>query len=198
MFFYKILLEFLGLILEIILHIRLSCCLIAKKISRSFIREQQLSLYILYIFICLTLTSLPFYLYRSVEILFDLVGLPESIVFVNSRSFAQIILCGISFKPVFYLILFFPSKLLFQCKCYTTIELESINQLSNVVLLKRKRKQDTLEIISSRDRHISTMSGLHCKLQNDINSSSNLKISTDNSHSKMIKPDLNSFNDAYV
>jgi hypothetical protein len=119
---------FLGFLLEIILHIRLCCCLIARKLTSTYLREQQLSLYILYIFICLTLTSLPFYFYRTIEILFDLHLSINYSDPINNRILAQIILFGTSFKPILYLLLICPSKILFHFKCYTSIKIEACNQ----------------------------------------------------------------------
>jgi hypothetical protein len=54
---------------------------------------------------------MPFYFYRTIEILFDTnISLYTSDL-MNSRTLAQIIICGISFKPMLYFILLFPSKI---------------------------------------------------------------------------------------
>lgn len=113
------------------LHIRLNCCLVAKSITASFLREQQLSLYILYIFICLTLTSLPFYLYRTVEVLADALVASNQSTVINSSVLAQIILLGVSLKPVLYCILLLPSKILFKCKCFTAIHVDRADILES-------------------------------------------------------------------
>ncbi|CAF0827828.1 unnamed protein product [Adineta steineri] len=107
-----------GFVLEICLHIRLCCCIIIKKVTLAFNHERQLCIYILYIFIVITLTSLPFYLYRTLEIIFDAQLASVNNDLVNSRTFAQILLIGSCFKPVLVFILFFPSSILFYLKCY--------------------------------------------------------------------------------
>jgi hypothetical protein len=80
---------------------------------------------------CLTLTSLPFYFYRIVEILFDAQISSNYYDVINSRVLAQIILFGISFKPILYFILLTSSKILFKFKCYTSIQIERIDQIDN-------------------------------------------------------------------
>ncbi|UJR08409.1 hypothetical protein I4U23_012679 [Adineta vaga] len=124
-------LHFLGFLLEISLHIRLNCCLTARLITPSFVREQQLSFYILYIFLCLTLTSLPFYLYRLIEVLFESIIAFNQMDILSSRMLAQIILLGISFKPFLYVLLLCPSKLLFKFKCYTSIHIDRTDSVSS-------------------------------------------------------------------
>ena len=126
---------FLGLLLEFFLHIRLCCCLIAHRITSAFLREQQFSLYILYIFICLTVTSLPFYFYRASEILFDSHLSPYQHPWINSCTFAQLLLCGISVQPVLYAILLLPAKALFRLKCYTSIQMPTDVQMESNLLL---------------------------------------------------------------
>ncbi|CAF0877362.1 unnamed protein product [Adineta ricciae] len=117
-------LHFLGLLLEIFLHIRLTCCLIARSITPIFLREQQLSLDVLYIFLCLTLTALPFYIYRSMEVLFESIIVFNQSDIINSRMLAQLILFGICFKPFLYILLLCPSNILFKLKCYTSIHID--------------------------------------------------------------------------
>ena len=124
--------------MEIFLHIRLCCCLIAHKLTRIFLREQQLSLYILYLFFCLTLTSLPFYLYRTSEILFDLQISSHYHDLVNSRLLAQLILIGISCKPMLYFLLICPSNILFRFRCYTSIRIESFE---DIIIIEQEREQ---------------------------------------------------------
>jgi len=52
--------------------------------------------------------------------------------FINSRTFAQILLLGICFKPLLFFILFFPSSFLFQLKyylkCYSPINIQILDQ----------------------------------------------------------------------
>ncbi|CAF3144005.1 unnamed protein product [Rotaria sp. Silwood2] len=109
-----------ALVLEIVLHIRLCCCIITKQITSSFVHERQIFIYILYIFTTVTSTSIQFYFYRAIEIIFDtqLVSINNDII--NSRTFSQILLFGTSFKPLLFFILFFPSSILFKLKCYLT------------------------------------------------------------------------------
>lgn len=109
---------------------RLSCCLIARTVTSSFLREQQMSLYILYLFLFLTLTSLPFYFYRTMEIFFDIQILSQQNDTFNSRILAQIILCGVSFKPILYILLFVPKNILFKLKCFTSIQIEQYGENS--------------------------------------------------------------------
>ncbi|CAF3295424.1 unnamed protein product [Rotaria socialis] len=177
-------LHFMGLILEICLHIRLSCCLTARKISPSFLREQQLSLYILYIFTCLTLTSLPFYLYRTIEIIFDSITLSYLNSMINSRTLAQVILSGISCKPVLYFIIFSPSKFLFKFKCYTTIKIENINQLQNILLIKNQ--QDKYGQRAPHERYSLRFTTLYPKVHAKFRSLSHPAITIDNRHSVLI------------
>jgi hypothetical protein len=126
--------------LEIILHIRLCCCLITKRITLIYLREQQLALYISYIFICLTLTSLPFYFYRTIEILFDLQLSANDSDPINNRILAQVILFGASFKPMLYLLLLCPSNILFRFKCYTSIRIETFNQFDELLVINQQPK----------------------------------------------------------
>lgn len=109
--------------LEISLQIRLSFCLMAKKITSFFLHEQQLALYILHLLMCFTVTSLPFYFYRASEILFDWQPFSSQNDFINSSTFAQVLLGGISLQPVLFAILFLPENFLFRFKCYTSIRL---------------------------------------------------------------------------
>ena len=115
--------RFPGLLLEISLQIRLSFCLMAKKITSLFLHEQQLALYVLYLLMCYTVTSLPFYFYRASEILFDWQPFSSQDDQLNSSTFAQVLLGGISIQPILFAMLFLPSKLLFRFKCYTSIRL---------------------------------------------------------------------------
>jgi len=83
---------------------------------------------------CLTITSLPFYFYRTVEILFDAQVSSNYYDVINSRVLAQIILFGISFKPILYFILLTSPKILFKFKCYTSIQIETIDEIDNNLL----------------------------------------------------------------
>lgn len=86
--------------------------------TSSYHQERQLCIYVLYIFILITLTSLPFYFHRTIEIIFDTQLIPMNNEYINSRTFAQTLLLGISIKPLLFFILFFPSSVLFKLKCY--------------------------------------------------------------------------------
>lgn len=143
-----------GFFLEICLHIRLCCCLIAPKLTTAFLRDQQISIYILYIFISLTLTSFPFYFYRTIEILFDLHVSSNYHDSVNSRILAQMILVGISFKPMLYFILIFPSKILFRFHCYTSIRIQSLDEIDAIDQVPRPKK---LSIERSQHRQSSSL-----------------------------------------
>ncbi|CAF5095907.1 unnamed protein product, partial [Rotaria sp. Silwood1] len=186
------------LILEILLHIRLSCCLIASKMSTTFLREQQLSLYILYIFACLTITSLPFYFYRTIDIIFDSFLLTYSNDMINSRTLAQIILSGISFKPILYLILLFPSKILFKYKCYTTVKIESINQLNNVFLINNKKHEEKNLKNLNHERYSLKLSSIYPKIHIKFRSLSNPLVTTNNIRSIIIDQKQNTSDDIYV
>ncbi|CAF2264492.1 unnamed protein product [Rotaria magnacalcarata] len=112
------LLHLSALLLEIVLYIRLCCCMITKKVTSIYVHERQLCIYILCMFSTVTLTSIPFYFYRVIEISFDnQFTLTNNEVF-NSRTCAQILLFGACFKPLLFFILFFPSSSLFYLKCY--------------------------------------------------------------------------------
>lgn len=122
--------------MEICLHIRLCCCVIIQRMNSTFNHERQLCIYVLYIFILITFTSLPFYFYRITEIIFDTQLTAISNEFINSRVFAQILLMGICFKPLLIFILFFPSSNLFKLKCYLkcyTPVHKSVREQSNPV-----------------------------------------------------------------
>lgn len=115
----------LGLVLGIVLHIRLSCCLKMHRITSAFHREQQLTFYILYFLMCFTITSIPFYLGRVTEILFDSMFSFDDNNWINSTFFAQILLMGVSFNPIIYALLFIPSKLLCRLNYFLLIQLVS-------------------------------------------------------------------------
>ena len=130
----------LGFLLEIFLHIRLTCCLTARSITPIFLREQQLSLDVLYIFLCLTVTALPFYIYRSMEVLFESIIVFNQSDIINSRMLAQLILLGICFKPFLYILLLCPSNILFKFKCYTSIHIDR-----STLLLSNEQQKSLIE-----------------------------------------------------
>jgi len=73
-----------------------------------------------------------------VEILFDSHILSNQYDIINSHTLAQTILFGISFKPILYFILLFPSKILFKFKCYTSIQTETIDRIDDVSLVNQQ------------------------------------------------------------
>lgn len=99
--------------MEIFLHLRLSCGLIANRITSVCRQEQRIAFVILYFLICLTLTSLPFYFYRVSESLFDSYSTWFHHDIINSSTFTQLLLVGISIQPILYVLLFLPSRHLF-------------------------------------------------------------------------------------
>lgn len=149
---------FLGLVLEVLLHIRLSCCIVIKKITASFNHERQICICILYTFITVTLTSLPFYFYRAIEIVFDTQLVLINSDIINSRLFSQILLLGTSFKPVLFFILFFPSSTFFKFKfyltCYSSTNIQGIEQNEQLLPLANKS-------VHSHERRSSTLSPRH-------------------------------------
>lgn len=82
-----------------------------------------MSLYVLYFLIGFTLPSLPFYFYRACEILFDAQFSTYQSEFINSSSFAQLLLLGVSFQPILYILLFLPSRYLLRLQCYTFVHI---------------------------------------------------------------------------
>ena len=88
-----------------------------------------MSLYILYMLISLSITSLPFYFYRASEVLFELPSTFANHRLFNSRTFAQLLIFGASCKPILYFILFAPSKIVFKFKCYTSIRIEASSRV---------------------------------------------------------------------
>lgn len=80
-----------------------------------------MAFYILYVLIWLTLTSIPFYFYRTCEILFDSQWTFFYHDFINSSTFTQLLLIGISVQPVLYTILFLPARYIIRWKSYTFV-----------------------------------------------------------------------------
>jgi hypothetical protein len=78
------------------------------------------------------LTSLPFYFYRTIEIIFDTQLTTINNDLINSRTFAQILLLGACFKPILFCISFFPSSVLFKfkfyLKCYSPTNIQIVEQ----------------------------------------------------------------------
>ncbi|CAF0894040.1 unnamed protein product [Adineta ricciae] len=139
-----------GLLLEIILHIRLCCCMFIKKVTSAVQHERQLCLYILHMFMLITITSLPFYFYRIRGFIFDTSANSMANDINISRTFAQILLVGICIKPSLVLILFCPSSILFYLKycslCFSTnnhlLEQDEENKsLTNICQLNVQRQQ---------------------------------------------------------
>ena len=128
-----------------------------ERLTTAFNQERQLCIYILYTFMFITLTSLPFYFSRTIEILFD-----TQLTSINGQTFAQLLLLGCSFKPLFFLLLFFPSSVLFKSKCYfkcyspVNIEIleqdEEINSSSNERISTSKRHCYTFSMQSRYSR----------------------------------------------
>ena len=126
----------------------------------------------LYIFFSLTLTSFPFYFYRTIEILFGVHFSSNYHDSVNSRILAQMILFGISFKPILYFILIFPSKVLFRFHCYTSIGVQSLDEIDAIDQQSRPKK---LSIERSQHRQSSSLKlmGYHPKIPLNSRSLSN-------------------------
>lgn len=114
----------------------------AQKVKRRFIREQQISLYILHIFLYLTITSIPFYFHRTVEAIFEGLIVFEEIYWFNSCTFPQLLLFGVSFQPIVYVILLVPPETLFKLKCFTSIRIEHIYSRHNFRLMSIDPKLD--------------------------------------------------------
>ena len=114
----------LGLLLEIILHVRLCCCMFIKKVTSAVQHERQLCLHILHMFMLITVTSLPFYFYRIRGFIFETPANSVANDTNISRTFAQILLVGICIKPSLVLLLFCPPSILFYLKysslCFPT------------------------------------------------------------------------------
>jgi hypothetical protein len=95
------------------------------------------------------------------EILFDLQISSTYNDLINSRILAQIILFGISFKPILYFILLIPSKILFKFKCYTSIHIDHKDE----DLLDNQQKSMQC---SRRDRYSLRLSLFHPKIHFDL------------------------------
>ncbi|UJR37844.1 hypothetical protein I4U23_030534 [Adineta vaga] len=151
-FFLLFILHLIGLCLEITLLIRLCCCIIMRKVTSAFNHERQLCLYILYIFILMTLTSLPFYFYRIGGIIFDTQANTGSNDFNIGRTFSQILLIGICFKPLLIFILFFPPPIIFYlkcyCKCYSPTTNDSLDHNEEIVSFMDTKQQQQQQLSS--------------------------------------------------
>lgn len=90
------------------LHIRL--CLRSIRKIQSSTNQKMICIYVLFIFITLTSTSLPFYTYRTFEIFFDGQAAMMNNELINSRTLAQLLLLGVCSKPVLLIALFFPNR----------------------------------------------------------------------------------------
>ena len=102
--------DFLGLFLEIFLHLRLSCGIITNRITSGYRRKRRITLWILHFFMGLTLTALPFYFYRISESFFDSHSTWFHHDFMNSSTFAQLLLIGTGIQPTLYVLLFLPPQ----------------------------------------------------------------------------------------
>ncbi|CAF0732935.1 unnamed protein product [Rotaria sordida] len=175
-----------ALVLETVLHIRLCCCIITRKVTSSFTHERQICIYILYIFTTVTLTSIPFYCYRAIEIIFDTQLISINNEIMNSRIFSQILLFGTCFKPLLFFILFCPSSILFKLKCYSTCYSSENFQImeQNKQILSPSNNQIRLSqrqpIISSRHHRYSLFMGSSCypKFHSKLRTQSNQDLST--------------------
>ena len=137
-----------GLCLELILHIRVCCCVTIENLTTAFNQERQICIYILYTFMSITLTSLPFYFSRTIDILFDI-----QLTSINAQIFPQILLIGCCVKPLLFLLLFFPSSVLFKSKCYfkcySPVNIEILDQ-------DEERELNSNRRISTNKRHCYT------------------------------------------
>lgn len=55
------------------------------------------------------------------------------------------ILFGISFKPMLYFILIFPSKILFRFHCYTSIGIQSLDEIDAIDQQSQRPKKLSIE-----------------------------------------------------
>lgn len=80
------------------------------------------------------------------EILFDL-HIPSNYDdLVNNRALAQLILLGISCKPMLYFLLICPSKILFRFKCYTSIRIDPFDDI--LAMTQEQQKQPIMKKLS--------------------------------------------------
>jgi hypothetical protein len=164
-----------------------------KKSTSALNQERQLCIYILYIFIMLTLTSLPFYAYRSIEIIFDTQLISINNDFINSRTFSQILLFGTCFKPLLFFILFFPSSILFKSKChfkcYSPTNIQMIEQeeeilpsLSNHKNLIKPEQQKSITRSHHHRYSLLRGSSYYPKFHSKLRTRSNPVLTTNNYH----------------
>lgn len=112
-----------------------------------------------------------------IEILFDPQISNYHSDIINSRILAQIILFGISFKPILYFILLIPKKFLFKLKCYTSIHIDRFDQIDGNLLIHQQQKQT-----DQRRRYSLTLSIFHPKIHINLRRLTNPVISTNNCH----------------
>ena len=148
----------------------------------------------------MTLTSLPFYLHRTIEIVFDI-----QLTSFNSRTFAQILLFGSCFKPLLIFLLFFPSSILFKLKCYlkcySPVNIEIVDQneqiLNNQNQLEQQQQQQ--QMIGGGKRHCYSLftpsATYHSKFQSKLRTQSNPIITPTNQKQRALRKseDFNSW-----
>jgi hypothetical protein len=149
----------------------------------------------------MTFTSLPFYLHRTIEIVFDI-----QLTSFNSRTFAQILLFGSCFKPLLIFLLFFPSSILFKLKCYlkcySPVNIEIVDQneqiLNNQNQLEQQQQQQQ-QMIGGGKRHCYSLftpsTTYHSKFQSKLRTQSNPIITPTNQKQRVLRKseDFNSW-----
>lgn len=97
----------------------------------------------------ITLTSLPFYFSRTIDILFDI-----QLTSINAQIFPQILLIGCCIKPLLFLLLFFPTSVLFKSKCY----FKCYSPVNIEILEEEEEELNSSRRISNSKRHCYTFS----------------------------------------
>jgi hypothetical protein len=130
------------------------------------------------------------------EIIFDTQLISINNDFINSRTFSQILLFGICFKPLLFFILFFPSSILFKLKCYlkcySPVNIKILNR-DESILTKNNNQQQQQQPIIPRKRHCyslflhsSSNPKFHSKLRAQ---SSPIIITTNQRQASLTKPE---------
>jgi hypothetical protein len=139
----------------------------------------------------MTLTSLPFYFYRTIEIVFDF-----QLTSINSRTFAQILLFGSCFKPLLLFLLFFPSSVLFKLKCYlkcySPVNIEIHDQDEQIsTTMNNQQQQQQQQSIAGTKRHCYSLftpsAAYHSRFQTKLRAQSNPIITTTNQRQESLR-----------
>ncbi|CAF1247626.1 unnamed protein product [Didymodactylos carnosus] len=117
--------KFIAFLIGLLLGIWLQCRLSYRSpLDLPYFKtphERHTCLYVLHTFLLSTITSFPFFLFRTYEIIADY-NLSDLSNFkkLPSRLFAQILIAGVSCKPILFLVLFCPFSRSFLIRSFWT------------------------------------------------------------------------------